>query len=120
MTRKHLLALLKSFIAQYDLDLQNVVNMLGGRAAPMRLQKLSFSKSSYQHLGRVLNRLCGLLSPKTIIDINSDDSTCFARLDPAGDVVWAICVLTDIAQGLLNDFHEFSETSEIDLSEVAA
>ena len=86
----------------------------------MRSQKLSFSKSSYQHLGRVLNRLCGLLSPKTIIDINSDDSTCFARLDPAGDVVWAICVLSDIAHGLLDDFHKFSETSEIDLSEVAA
>ncbi len=120
MTRKHLLALLKSFIAQYDLDLQNVVNMLGGRAAPMRLQKLSFSKSSYQHLGRVLNRLCGLLSPKTVSDFNSDGSTCFARLDPAGDVVWANCVLSDIAQGLLDDFHKFSETSETDLSEVAA
>tara|TARA_R110002124_G_scaffold69504_16_gene186899 strand:- start:3007 stop:3381 length:375 start_codon:yes stop_codon:yes gene_type:complete len=124
MSRKHLLALLKSFIAQYDLDLQNAVYLLGGRASLMRLQRfrktLSAIKPKFQHLCRELNWLCDLLSLDMVGDISSDESGYFALIDPVDDVVWTICVLTDIAQGLSDDFDEFLETSEIDLSEVAA
>lgn len=124
MTRKHLLALLKSFIAQYDLDLQKVVNMLGGRVALMRLQRfrktLSAIKPRYQHLSRELNWLRDLISLDMVGEISSDESGYFALIEPVDDVVWTICVLTDIAQGLSDDFDEFLETSEIDLSEVAA
>lgn len=124
MTRKYLLALLKSFIAQYDLDLQNAVYLLGGRASLMRLQRfretLSAIKPKYQHLCRELHWLCDLLSLNMVGDISSDESGYFALIDPADDVVWTICVLTDIAHGLLDDFNEFSETSETNLNEVAA
>tara|TARA_R100001369_G_scaffold86130_1_gene120358 strand:- start:2689 stop:3063 length:375 start_codon:yes stop_codon:yes gene_type:complete len=124
MTRKHLIALLKSFIAQYDLDLQNAAYLLGGRASLMRLPRfrkaLSDIKPKYQHLSRELNRLYDLLSLDVVSDINSDESGYFPLIDPADDVVWTICVLTDIAQGLLDGFYELSETSENDLSGVAA
>ena len=124
MTRKYLLALLKSFIAQYDLDLQNAVYLLGGRASLMRLQRfretLSAIKPKYQHLWRELHWLCDLLRLNMVGDISSDESGYFALIDPADDVVWTICVLTDIAHGLLDDFNEFSETSETNLNEVAA
>ncbi|MGY9037763.1 hypothetical protein [Sulfitobacter sp. M13] len=124
MTRKQLIALLKSFIAQYDLDLQNAAYLLGDRAALMRLPRfrkaLSAKKPKYHHLGRELNWLCDLLSLGIVSEINSDESDYFPLIDPADDVVWTICVLTDIAQGLLDGFYEFSETSENDLSEVAA
>ena len=65
MTRKNLLALLKSYIAQYDLDLQHAVLLLGGSTALMRLQRfretLSAIKPKYQHLCRELhcNRAIG-------------------------------------------------------------
>tara|TARA_R100001369_G_scaffold27326_2_gene49210 strand:+ start:13039 stop:13413 length:375 start_codon:yes stop_codon:yes gene_type:complete len=124
MTRKHLLALLKSYTAQYDLYLQNAVYLLGGRASLMRSQRfrktLSAIKPKYQHICRELNCICDLLSLDIVGDISSDEPAYFALIDPVDDVVWTICVLADIAQGLSDDFYEFLETSEIDLSEVAA
>lgn len=124
MTRKHLIALLKSLIAHYDLDLQNVAYLLGDRAALMHLPRfrkaLSAKKPKYHHLGCELNWLCDLLSLDMVSDINSDESGYFPLIDPADDVVRTICILTDLAQGLLDGFYEFSETSENDLSGEAA
>ena len=124
MTRKHLLALLKSFIAQHDLDLQNAVLLLGGGAALMRLQRfrraLSASKPKYHRLRRELNWLCGLLCLENVEDVDSEEAGHFAMIDPADDVVWTICVLTDIAQGLLDGFEDISEVTWDDQSEVAA
>ncbi|MFT6091330.1 hypothetical protein [Sulfitobacter sp.] len=124
MTRKHFLALVKSFIAQYDLDLQNAVLLLGGAAALMRLQRfrraLTAPKPKYDRLHRELNWLCDLLNLENVGDFDSEESGCFAMIDPTDDVVWTICVLTDIAQGLLDDFYEISDATGDDQSEVAA
>lgn len=124
MTRKHLIALIKTYIAQYDLDLQNAVLLLGGGAALMRLQRfrktLSAPAPKYDRLHREINWLCDLLSLTNVEDVDSEESGYFAMIDPADDVVWTICVLTDIAQGLLDGFEDISEVTWDDQSEVAA
>ncbi len=124
MTRKHFLTLLKSFIAQYDLELQNAVLLLGGSAALMRLQRfrraLSAKNPEFFNLQRELNWLCDLLSLETVGDIDSEESGYFATIDPDDDAVWTICVLTDIAQSLLGGFDEISDASGYGQGEVAA
>ncbi len=124
MTRTHLLALVRSFIAQYDLDLQNAVLLLGGSTALMRLQRfrrsLSAAKPKFYRLRRELNWLCDLLSLEHVGDIDSDESGYFADIDPNDDAVWTICILTDIAQGLLDGFDDISDAAWDDQGEVAA
>ena len=124
MTRKHLVALIQAYIVQYDLDLQHAVLILGGPAAIMRLQRfrraLSAPMPKYDRLHRELSWLSDLLSLEAVGDIDSEESGYFAMLDPNDQVVWTICVLTDIAQGLLDGFDEISEARGDDLGEVAA
>jgi hypothetical protein len=124
MTRIHLLALIRSYIAQYDLELQNAVLLLGGSAALMRLQRfrraLSVPKPKILHLQRELTWLCDLLSLEFVGDIDSDESGYFAAISPNDDAVWMICLLTDIAKGILDGFDEISEANIDDQNEVAA
>lgn len=124
MTRKHLIALIKSYIAQYDLDLQNAVLLLGGSAALMRLQRfrraLSVPNPKFIRVQRELHWLCDLLSLENVGDIDSAESGYFAMIDPDDDAVWTICVLTDIAQGLLDGFDGVSGANEVAQGEVAA
>ena len=124
MTRKHLIALIKSYVAQYDLDLQHAVLLLGGPAALMRLQRFRRALSAPQpkilRLQREINWLCDLLSLEHVGDIESEESGYFARIDPDADVVWNICVLTDIAQSLLDGFDGISNAGDDEQGEVAA
>jgi len=111
-------------MAQYDLDLQHAVLLLGGPTALMRLQRfrraLSAPKPKYDRLHRELNWLCDLLNLEHVGDFESEESGRFAMIDPTDDAVWMICVLTDIAQGLLDDFYEISDATGIDQIEEAA
>jgi len=124
MTRTHLLALIKSYIAQYDIDIQHAVLLLGGRPALMRLQRfrraMAGKNPKLYHLRRELNWLCDLLSLEHVGDIDSDESGYFADIDPNDDAVWTICILTDIAQGLLDGFDDISDAVWDDQGEVAA
>ncbi len=125
MTRQHFLALVKSFMAEYDMDLQNAVLLLGGPAALMRLQRfrraLATPKPKYDRLHRELNWLCDLLSLEHVGDFDSEEAGHFAMIDPDDDVVWTICVLTDITQVLLDELCEISDaTGDDQIDEVAA
>ena len=90
----------------------------------MRLQRfrraLSAPKPKYDRLHRELNWLCDLLNLEHVGDFESEESGRFAMIDPTDDAVWMICVLTDIAQGLLDDFYEISDATGIDQIEEAA
>ncbi len=124
MTRKHVRALLKSFMAQNDVDLQNAVLLLGGSAALMRLQRLRRSMSDkdakFAKLQRELNWLCDLLSLENVADIDGEEFGYFAEIDPADDAVWMICGLTEAAQDLLQEFEAISDASDKEHGEVAA
>ena len=124
MTWKHLLALLKSFTSQYDIELQHAALLLGGPASLMRLQRfrraLSVPNPKFLRLERELNWLCDLLNLENVGDIDSEGSGYFAMIDPNDDAVWTICVLTDIAQGLLESCDRISDASDDEQGEVAA
>lgn len=108
MTRKQFLARVKAFIAQFDLDLQNAVLLLGGAPALMRLQRfrrsLNASNDKSVRLHRELNWLYDLLSLENVGDFDTEESGHFAMIDPEDPVVWSICKLTegvaDLIEGL--------------------
>ena len=124
MTRKHLLALLKSFMAQNDVDLQNAVLLLGGSAALMRLQRfrriMADKNAKFAKQKRELNWLCDLLSLENVADIDREESGCFAEIDPDDDAVWMICELTESVQDLLDRFESISDANDEEQGEVAA
>ncbi len=124
MTRKHLIALLKSFMAQNDVDLQNAVLLLGGSAALMRLQRfrrsMSDTNAKFAKQKRELYWLCDLLNLENVADIDRDESGYFAEIDPADDAVWMICGLTEAAQDLLERFEAVSDARDTEQGEVAA
>lgn len=124
MTRKHVLALLKSFMAQKDVDLQNAVLLLGGSAALMRLQRfrrsMSDKNAKFRKQKHELNWLCDLLSLENVADIDREESGYFAEIDPADDAVWMICGLTESVQDLLDRFESISDANDEEQGEVAA
>ena len=124
MNRKQILALVKSFIAQYDLDLQNAVFLLGGSAALMRLQRfrrsLSASNATGVRLHRELNWLHELLSLENVGDPYSEEAGCFSMINPEDPVVWNICILTEAVSDLISDVAGIRAAGNDRVSEVAA
>jgi hypothetical protein len=124
MTRKQFLARVKAFIAQYDLDLQNAVLLLGGAPALMRLQRfrrsLNASNDKSVRLHREFNWLYDLLRLETVGDFDTEESGHFAMIDPEDPVVWSICTLTEAVADLINDLDAVKTASGDERGEVAA
>jgi len=106
MTRKQFLARVNAFLAQFDLDLQNAVLLLGGAPALMRLQRFRRSLSSANdktiRLRRELHWLHDLLSLENVGDYETEEAGFFAMIEPEDPVVWNICMLTDTVEDLVN------------------
>ena len=81
MNRKRIIALVKSFIEQNDIELQNAALLLGGSSALMRLQRLrrtiaTSDKIEMRHR-RELNWLSNLLGLEYASDIDGEEGGYF-------------------------------------------
>ncbi len=123
MTRQQILARVKSFIAQYDLDLQHSVLLLGGAPALMRLQRFRRSLTSDPksiRLTRELTWLNDLLSLENVGDVDREESGYFAMIHPDDPAVWAICALTDTVSALKADLEALDDAINDKSDEAAA
>lgn len=124
MNRKHLIALVKSFIAENDLDMQHAALLLGGPPALARLQRfrrlLSAAPQKVQRVNHELKWLHSLFSLENVGDIDSEESGYFAMIDPDDRAVGTICVLVENIEELLNNFDVVADTDDDAQSEVAA
>lgn len=123
MTRQQILARVKSFIAQYDLDLQHSVLLLGGAPALMRLQRFRRSLTSDPksiRLTRELTWLNDLLSLENVGDIDREESGFFSAIHPNDPAVWAICALTEAVSTLKADIEVLDYATNDTIDEVAA
>lgn len=124
MTRQQFLALVQSFIAQNDMDLQHAVLLLGGAPALMRLQRFRRSLTSSDpktlRLTRELNWLNDLLNLENVGDIDRDESGYFSAIHPDDPAVWAICALTEAVSALIADLEALDHAIDDESDEVAA
>jgi hypothetical protein len=124
MKRKQFLALVQSFIAQNDMDLQNAVLLLGGSSALMRLQRFRRSLMSLDpkiiHLTQDLTWLNDLLSLEHVGDVDREESGYFSIIDPDDPAVWAICALTEAVSALLAELDVLDDAIDDQNKEVAA
>tara|TARA_R110000787_G_scaffold91830_2_gene193460 strand:- start:74 stop:448 length:375 start_codon:yes stop_codon:yes gene_type:complete len=124
MKRKQFLALVQSYIAQNDMDLQNAVLLLGGSSALMRLQRFRRSLMSLDpktiHLTRDLTWLNDLLSLEHVGDVDREESGYFSTIHPDDPEVWTICALTEAVSALLAELDVLDDAIDDQNKEVAA
>ncbi|AML52804.1 hypothetical protein RC74_17455 [Falsihalocynthiibacter arcticus] len=123
MNRKQLLAAVKAFIAQNDMELQNAVLLLGGSVALMRLQRFRRALTAPNgkvRLLRELNWLHGLLGLEHVADFDREEAGYCAMINPEDPVVWQICLLTEAVGALIDGYEQIMPVGGEQAGEVAA
>ena len=99
MNRKQMIALVKYFIEQNDIELQNAALLLGGPSALMRLQRLrraiAISDRIETKHRRELNWLSRLLGLDYADDLFGEEGDYFVMISPEDPAVITICLLTE-------------------------
>lgn len=93
------------FCAVHGSDLLMAAELLGGPKAARRLlnflSRLQNRVSWEKQIRKELCRIRSLLALECVDDLESEEASCFAMIDPASDVVSDLCILHDQLDELL-------------------